>query len=67
MIEDFENMTDEEFEIICEELLPAQKEAFILIKEQGSHDRQKRTSSSIEETRTHVCTNINSDEWGCES
>lgn len=34
MIDDFDNMTDEEFEIICEELLPTQKEAFNLIKEQ---------------------------------
>lgn len=33
MIDDFENMTDEEFEILCEELLPTQKEVFKLIKE----------------------------------
>lgn len=63
MIEDFENMTEEEFEIICEELLPAQKEVFNLIKEKGLHDRQKRTSDCIEETGINLSTDIRSNAW----
>ena len=38
---DFENMADEEFELICETLLPAQKEAFISLKETNGKDSKE--------------------------
>jgi len=40
----FENITDEEFEIICEELLPTQKSKVDLIREQD-----ESTNGNIEQ------------------
>lgn len=39
-------MTDEEFELICETLLPAQKKAFRLIKEKENTVGQEKDSAT---------------------
>lgn len=47
---DFENMTDEEFELLCRESLPLQHEAFILIrKEDGSNNPRRGEEPQDEE------------------
>mgnify|MGYP003607457610 CR=1 FL=1 len=47
---DFENMTDEEFESLCREVLPLQHESFILTrKEDGSSKSGSGKESQDEE------------------
>lgn len=50
---DFENMTDEEFELVCETLLPAQKEAFKLIK-----NKEDNNGTSNKEDRQRDCSRM---------
>ena len=50
---DFENMTDEEFELLCRESLPLQHTAFILIREEYGNNKSGRGEESQDEEVLH--------------
>ena len=50
---DFENMTDEEFELLCREFLPLQHAAFILIRKEDGSDKSRRGEEPQDEEVLH--------------
>lgn len=50
---DFENMTDEEFELLCRESLPLQHAAFILIRKEDGSDESGRGEEPQDEEVLH--------------
>ncbi len=50
---DFENMTDEEFELLCRESLPLQHKALILIREEDGSNKSRRGEEPQDEEVLH--------------
>lgn len=50
---DFENMTDEDFELLCRESLPLQHKAFILVRKEDGSDKSGRGEESQDEEVLH--------------